>query len=358
MDTLCTICNNKQYTKYTCPQCHIQYCSLSCYKVHNKQCTNAFQVRQLHEVLDKKVVSPQVRQQTMKMLHDFYQKQQQLEEEQQQYLTSTDNEEEENVFDKISDEELEILVQQLTVNDNLDDIDLPVSIQQDFQKALKDGRMTSWLKMYTPWWIKEGDQIDQITEPLPALSTIASKVSPLIPYYLIELVYGYAYLLRIFNGDIDKDDIELLPDFIYSLLILCPNSLYIIDPKKKSDTHPPKQYENISHVIATVIEYSRNPHVFNRMKYSVDIIEDVSVIVGHKRFAMRLCQELYQLISDTVTTNNTNNNLSLSKQQLKQLERKLYFYLVWCNDQTEQYFTKLGEQIIQEHEQQKQLITQ
>lgn len=42
---------SKQDSKYKCPKCSVKYCSLSCYKVHNKSCTEQFSKANIEEEL-------------------------------------------------------------------------------------------------------------------------------------------------------------------------------------------------------------------------------------------------------------------------------------------------------------------
>ena len=38
---VCGVCT-RQYAKYKCPRCALQYCSLACYKRHGADCTEGF----------------------------------------------------------------------------------------------------------------------------------------------------------------------------------------------------------------------------------------------------------------------------------------------------------------------------
>ena len=41
--TLFIVCRcNQKASSYTCPRCHVRYCSLDCYKKHSAQCTEGF----------------------------------------------------------------------------------------------------------------------------------------------------------------------------------------------------------------------------------------------------------------------------------------------------------------------------
>jgi len=46
----CQICNKKD-SKYKCPKCNINYCSLGCYKTHNSSCTESFYEENVIELM-------------------------------------------------------------------------------------------------------------------------------------------------------------------------------------------------------------------------------------------------------------------------------------------------------------------
>lgn len=132
--------------------------------------------------------------------------------------------------------------------------DLSVSEMKAFQRAIAGGKFSHMIKPWEPWWAhplahtislsKDGtplvqpleevanrgalpmnlelvSQLDSETgvesseipappdKPLQAIKDLAPKPpSPLLGVHLIEAVYGYCFMLRLFNGDWESDPLD------------------------------------------------------------------------------------------------------------------------------------------------------
>jgi hypothetical protein len=430
-DLICTICK-KQYTKYTCPQCNIQYCSLDCYKRHSSLCVENFHRKQWNELLfndgDVRHVTPEIRKETMKLLykyhyhknHNTYTPISELEERYNNDNTvitmvedkdennnnnnnndnnnndnndnnnndnnnnnndnnnnnndNNNNNNNNNIWDQISDSEFEHVMQCLCnengeEGNNSNEIIIPSVIKKDFERALKDGRLSKWLTIWDPWWIPKSNDnnsnsnmnkidnaIDQLIHSLPSLSKLTKTVSPVIPFYLIEILYAYAYMQRTFNGEVQYntlqsvvDDADIVIDFVNMLITMCPNSLYLLN-SNNSCSSAQMIYENMKHTVTSLIEMTQRPHIFHNILFSVSILEDVSSLLQSKSNILHCLFELQQIFLSVMEKSQFKN-----KRQLRQTERKIYFFMVWVNDQTEQYFHRLSQDVRQEFEEQNEL---
>ena len=118
--------------------------------------------------------------------------------------------------------------------------------KKDFLRALEDGRISSELPLWSPWWTAEvfisemrgegrgGAGAAPITEgapPIPAslppLSTLTKQPpSPLLIYNLADILYAYALVMRLSNGEWQPEPGEAASDVVRLSAVLSGNAVF------------------------------------------------------------------------------------------------------------------------------------
>ncbi|KAK5582460.1 hypothetical protein RB653_004045 [Dictyostelium firmibasis] len=265
---LCKICF-KQFSVYTCPRCHIGYCSSICFKSHNSRCSNEFfeqQVKENLHLMDK--VAPKDSLEFLKRMKKIYD----IEDEKfdsllskfnlplnsKSTITDFDNL---NYNDYDDDNEQDIDISNLNIDEmtqeQLLSLLTPEEIEE-FNNSIKDGTISNIIEEWVPWWninivenklninnnsnnknnnnnnnnkIIEINEVEEIKkeeeeedeEIKLLLKRIPKIYSPIQPfsnfskqppskslfYHLIDIVYSYCYLMRTFNGEWNSNDFNI-----------------------------------------------------------------------------------------------------------------------------------------------------
>jgi len=211
LSILCQICKERQ-TKYTCPKCQMAYCSVECYQKHNNQCTEYFYKENVVEFLKSTKATDEEKQKMARVLKQMF-------------------EEEKN---SLSPEVMNQLMELDLDDPNLFE-KLPRDQQEDFKKAIRDGRLSNLIQLWEPWWkhcgkIQEikvqkessqhGERLEKrddeeendeesndesdvpltktvvppIIHPIPPLSSLTkSQPSPLVLHNIVEVLYHFRY---------------------------------------------------------------------------------------------------------------------------------------------------------------------
>ena len=87
---------------------------------------------------------------------------------------------------EFSDEILDKL-ENLNLNEDIDINDLPDDIREDFKKSLKDGRISTWITTYEPFWLKKNFVLKD--NDYPKIESLTKmKLSEDLIYNLIDLM--------------------------------------------------------------------------------------------------------------------------------------------------------------------------
>eukprot|EP00658_Telonema_sp_P-2_P005977 TRINITY_DN12263_c0_g1_i1.p1 TRINITY_DN12263_c0_g1~~TRINITY_DN12263_c0_g1_i1.p1 ORF type:complete len:214 (+),score=36.96 TRINITY_DN12263_c0_g1_i1:164-805(+) len=182
---ICLVCQ-REYAKYMCPRCNTPYCTLQCYKGHSETCTETFYKESACEEMKGMSAGTEQRQQMMEAL---------------ERESNAQAEALEEVHEGLEDLDL----------DNLSIDQLTPAQRRDFERAILDGRLSSSVSPWTPWWIrtKGSDRPQGIAMPpdLPALDSLlhGKSPAPTLGFHLVELLYAYAYVSRQYNGEWSDD---------------------------------------------------------------------------------------------------------------------------------------------------------
>ncbi|XP_058016149.1 zinc finger HIT domain-containing protein 2 [Ahaetulla prasina] len=231
----CAFCQADR-APYTCPRCHVRFCSVPCYREHGS-CARDFQTRELELRLRGQRGDEAARGRLREALLRL------------QELREPGDAEPELGLD---------LWEQLSSQQ-----------RQRFQQLLSSGKISGLLPPWKPWWVvgrsqgpplvqvlgdkdaqgsqpqQEGAEQDlhpassrlpnagdrnqppaQDSNSLPALPEVirplsdltGGPVSPLVRFQLPNVLYGYAYAVSLYNGE--ADDAQLLPEVCETLLDL------------------------------------------------------------------------------------------------------------------------------------------
>merc|ERR1719341_3120749 len=137
-----------------------------------------------------------------------------------------EDEEEEEVMDSDDEEDAEELEKRLEGVDLEDTSKVWSSLtkeeKREFQEMINSGELVGLMPEYKPWWKQrvelkkivevgeeEEEQFDEtlrkscptVCEMIPSLRNVIKNPSPFIKFGLLNLLYGYAYAVKIFNGD-------------------------------------------------------------------------------------------------------------------------------------------------------------
>ncbi|KAL3142992.1 hypothetical protein ABBQ38_003273 [Trebouxia sp. C0009 RCD-2024] len=146
--SICKVCQ-QQWSRYVCPRCNMQYCSLDCYKKHGNRCTESFYRDNTTEQLQSLQASQAERQQMLQMLQRLQQHdndgEAELAETGSGSADDSDNELSEHIQQKLSLagtlEEVEITAEDLS----------PAELQA-FRRAVASGHLNQFVDAWTPWW--------------------------------------------------------------------------------------------------------------------------------------------------------------------------------------------------------------
>ncbi|KAL0051597.1 hypothetical protein WJX82_010553 [Trebouxia sp. C0006] len=238
--SICKVCQ-QQWSKYTCPRCNLQYCSLECYRKHGQQCTETFYRDNVTAHLESAQTSDSERQHILSILQRF--QQDDGSDHAAHQSSNADSEQDDDNELAIS----EALLQKLSLSEGQEDLDiseedLTADELQAFKRAVASGRLNNMVQIWTPWWnlpeagtvqlsasgthrVSVQDQENGTasggtatavsglpaapSQPLPLLASL-TKVppSPLLPWQLLDILYTYCFVMRLYNGDYSSDPQE------------------------------------------------------------------------------------------------------------------------------------------------------
>ncbi|XP_078683980.1 zinc finger HIT domain-containing protein 2-like isoform X2 [Branchiostoma floridae x Branchiostoma belcheri] len=342
--SLCKLCL-KQYSRYTCPRCNIAYCSLSCYRSEKHEgCSEQFYKEHIIEELKQQRGSHEEKQKVLEMLK-------RLEDQQEEEEEGEEGEDEQTLEDRLQgldlDRDTEAIWDQLTDQE-----------RAEFQSVVERGMLGEMLEMWTPWWslsheqaslIEEvGTQQDSVTEETeirtntnspPALMAKIPKLSSLlkgqpsesIKYNIVNILYCYAYVVRLHNGD----HFNIPRQAAQELLQLCPvfteNSCYC----------------SVGEALHAAMDRSnQDPSLANTVSFQSLVVKDVScILIGPSKedsllFVQAALSDLHHLFS--VARKKVDKDVS-SRDQMEEIspelrqklflcKKKCEFLLAWCGE--------------------------
>ena len=148
----CQICNEKEF-KYICPKCKIFYCSIDCYKNHNKNCTEEFYKNNVIEELKSTKVNEEEGKKFRYILKSYYDN---INKSIGEF--NLDNNELENK--KI--ERYENFIKKMENGTFNEEQDFTPEDWNDFKKFLNSANEEKFGKLYKPFWLRTPCSLDII----------------------------------------------------------------------------------------------------------------------------------------------------------------------------------------------------
>ncbi|EFJ07159.1 hypothetical protein SELMODRAFT_186341 [Selaginella moellendorffii] len=329
---VCRICQ-KQYANYTCPRCNLRYCSLQCYKGHSVQCTEAFSRDNVLAEMKNVEVSKETKQNIL----------QALQRQSEDGKESINDEEEET---SISDETLQKLIAgaEVTVADlSLDEL-------KAFKRAVASGELCHLIEPWEPWWLKPGaksltlgSQGNSLVQPLdstsndeqestneaplppsqalPPLSHLSKlDPSPLLPVHLIDLLYSYCFVMRLYNGEWKDSPLDAAMDLLATSRVLSQSA----------------QPETVTEVIWYCSEAVCSPAFRHAggSQLSLLLCDDTAALLRIGRPAVvRALADLQRMLEASIDESKKLKMVDTKKESklLQAASRKAFFLMCWAN---------------------------
>jgi len=261
-------------------------------------------------------------------------------------------------------ERLESLYKQLQMDKHKTDnvwFSLSEHERQEFWKLMETGElaaMTIQEENLHPWYcdsISNGlvEELSEeeskkekklpciIPENIPPIESLVPSGNPsnLLKNNFIEIVFVYCFCYRLFVGDWVG---ELQVDVIECILRLSR----VLNPVSSS-SNPFQAFSSVKETIQSVMTLSTLPPFTNTKSFSVEVLNDVTMVVSFKNRSLLLLAHLHEYFATILKQQRGN---TASAKRLKRIANKIWFYLSWCNSQKDSLFTELKEQVTALHQ--------
>ena len=192
-------------------RCSVNYCGLKCYQSEaHRACSEGFYKECVERELHGQGLGEESKKKMQDILHRVHRK---------------EEDEEEDVIDSDDEEDAEELEKRLEGVDLEDTSQVWSSLTKEekrqFQEMVNSGELVGLMPEYKPWWKhrmklkkivevgKEEEELDEtlrnscptVCDNIPSLRNAMKNPSPFIKFGLLNLLYGYAYAVKFFNGD-------------------------------------------------------------------------------------------------------------------------------------------------------------
>ncbi|KAK3583754.1 hypothetical protein CHS0354_022789 [Potamilus streckersoni] len=338
---VCCFCLNRP-PKYTCPRCNQAYCSSDCYKSKKHlSCSESFYKDCFMECLADCRASSGDKKKMMEMLNRVNEE------------TAVDFD------DKYENEDLEERIKELDLDKDADKIwnILTEKEKQEFTSMVREGCLGSMIEVWIPWWenkknlfVEEGKpNQEEATHPeikgsIPALSELLPKSKPSsdIKYNVINLLYGYAFICRLHNGEHCETAVESCHELLDLSAALGPGQacastgeavqMCLDNLFQKQDYDRSNVSELSISVIKDVIAIIRYKTLDNPLCGLMAALTEVLHIL---KVAMRIMskdckQKINQASKSKESRCEFEWDIKLLKRKCFQAEKKVEFFLSWA----------------------------
>lgn len=191
---------------------------------------------------------------------------------------------------------------------------LPASVQQDFERAISEGRLGNELEVWEPWWTSVARITPiPITVPnLPPLSLLTRSASPLLAYGVVDLLFAYAIVLRLWHGEW-KDD---APSAAAAALQL---STVLTSKQPHASTQAAMQS-----VLERAVRFKLLP-----APLSIASMADVPRLLARHDYALAALADLHAMFAHVMRLG---DGIKV-KRKVAMQERKLFFHVVYLHEQ-------------------------
>lgn len=270
--------------------------------------------------------------------------------------TSSSDSEEDNEESMLSKETIKRLLQKAAVNGgelNVSPLDLTSEELAAFHRAIATGELYAGIQPWDPWWFSE--EASQIVlsadgtllirplneesakevdnrfvpappqEPIPPLSDLTKeKPSRLLPVHLLDLLYSYCLVLKLYNGDYSSEPTN-------ALSILCAVS---------SAAGRLPIPDSVNEAMLACIQRACIPPagLSDSRQFTIQTLLDVAEILKAGRPSVLIALvDLARLVESC----SAEKMSKAEKQNLNSLQRKLFYFLAWANEQESAVYSAL-----------------
>ena len=180
------------------------------------------------------------------------------------------------------------------------------------------------IEPWKAWWEEKF-----IVNPPQSIYPPPDNVSPLLPYHLVDILYSYCYIMRLYNGDISFDILGAVESMlsISNVLEGKPN------------------LNSIKESLAPCIENTRTSELFVEFQWQVEVVHDVELILQTKDHVLKAVYEMFMIFSNS---------------KHKRATQKLKFFVAWVpsinkkelekiSDEVHEYYTSLRVYLLDVH---------
>ncbi|QRV73996.1 Zinc finger HIT domain-containing protein [Ceratobasidium sp. AG-Ba] len=220
----CGVCR-RQFAKYTCPTCNLQYCSLMCYRSEaHSQCTEVFYKTSLAEQIQGEPArSDEEKKRMLELLKRFEE--------------STNNSDEGEEIDDVASR-LEGINLGITDYKTIWDI-LTEEEKQRFLQLVADPASDESQRLLdagsladTPWWISDvTSRTAPTTRAIPEGLLKTTQFNPMLLYNVFHVSLSYAYTIRTFGISAFNSGIQVQDEVDLFRNLLLPLSPFLTDRK-------------------------------------------------------------------------------------------------------------------------------
>lgn len=316
MPRACSFC--PKAAKYMCPHCNSSYCNSVCFKCErHKECYEKFCQQWVISELKTIAADDEMKKKTLEMLRRIN-------------LTCNENEDLDQSQESADDDSFTDLID-LSV---LDPEELLMMLSEDdrheLDRVVESEAIFDMLpdEFWIPWYRLERNlvsEVDQNSESdvskdsadipafpcsVPKLQSLVSKVSPLLAYSVVNIVFSYCYIVHYFNGEhcsmVDESFTNLLD----------------VSPVFKENVLPRSTQESLQLTVEPLLNTKHFPLVFVK-----NLLEDTRFVLNKgNQVILRLLNDLFKL---------TKNYKQLHKQkskEIRQIEKRILFYQSYSNE--------------------------
>ncbi|KAH0795809.1 zinc finger HIT domain-containing protein 2 [Histomonas meleagridis] len=165
---------------------------------------------------------------------------------------------------------------------------------------------------WTAWW--EDNVI--VNAPKPE-SPPPPRVSPLLPFHLVDILYSYCYTMRLYNGDVSFDFDGACDVILTISTVLSTTTVHL---------------ESVKSALKNCIEQTRRPDIFVAYQWQVEVVHDVEMCLTTQ-------SHVFRALSESIAITREANEV--------QAMRKLQFFFAWSQSLNSVQLEKLRNDVHQ-----------
>lgn len=316
---VCNMCS-VSIAKYTCPRCNVRYCSVDCYKSRSHlECSELFYQRCVTESLGATSAGDDQRLRMAEMLKNFEREH------------GDDDDEPPDLAERLSGIDLDGDPEKVLGVLTSDEL-------KQFEAVLENESLRSDIvEPWDPWWCKQqprmveelsettATQIPSLLKDTEDLGRLLKTKTPSdsIAYGIINTLYGYAYVTRLYNGNHLNMSFES-----------CDSLLDISMSLNK------KQFQDVATALGSCISRLQNSdqNLFISQEHSIAVVEDiVKILKGPNALSPLLytlaalsdCRHLFQSSYKMLKNEKKSPEPQKQLRMFYEVRKKLEFYISW-----------------------------